>query len=261
MTKKVAFITLIVALLCVVGLSWSSLSRERQAQQTIPSDNSVNSITSDIRQHASSILNVQSSSSSTSFWADNNGYMAIVPNQSALQSYINISSAQNVNDVMNADQQLTEYTSQRLEYAGYKPDQDNSSTSTDNGPFYTLRIAFVSSDGRSRCLIKPPKPLQFQINISTWDFYCVSTQDIQTTIQGDLPFLRALGYAKGAAITHEEQGTVAAVGVFGEEVGGYNAILIKSAGGWKVIFKGQAPPSCSLMQKYGVPQSIYRQCM
>ena len=65
------------------------------------------------------------------------------------------------------------------------------------------------------------------------------------------------GIIAGVAVTSVQQGNFAAVGVSDELLGLYNAILIKNGGGWKVIYKGQGPPSCSLMQQYRVPESIY----
>jgi hypothetical protein len=37
-------------------------------------------------------------------------------------------------------------------------------------------------------------------------------------------------------------------------MGYYDAMMIKDAGGWKVIYQGQESRSCSLMQQYGVPK-------
>lgn len=257
MRRNTKFIISLVVIVCAAALVCFSFSQPRNISPTMSGDNSVSGITSDIRLHSPAILDVQVPASSTSFWVTHEGYMAIVPNQSKLQSYID--SPRDVDSLMKADQDLTAYASWRLTNAGYKPDQDNTSTSTDNVPFNTLRIAFVSSDGEFHCVIKPPDPTQAQLYIS-WSFACVNAKDIAEVVQNEMPFLQALGDLRGAAVTYETQGDFAAVGVFGEDLGYYNAVMIRSDAVWKVIFKGQEPPSCVLMQEYSVPKSIYGQC-
>lgn len=254
--KYILFILVIIVLGLAIAL-WFSPFNLKHISMATPLDNSVPGITSDIQQHASASLGVTTSASSTSFWVTPDGYMAIVPDESALRSYIH--APQDIKSLISAAQELTSYASGRLEKAGYQPDPDNSSTSTDNGPFYLLRIAFVSSNGASRCLIEPPDPFQSQIQIS-WYFDCVNSQDIRSAVQNAMPFLDALGNLKGAAVTYDEQGNIAAVGVSEELLGLYHAILIKASGGWKVIYKGQGVPSCSLMRQYNVPESLYGQC-
>ena len=184
--------------------------------------------------------------------------MVEIPSETNLTSYLRGSS--DISATLNADQELTQYAAQRLADAKYSSDSANSSTSTDSSPFYKLRLAFVSPDGASHCVIEPPDPTQAQIQIS-WSFNCVTTQAINAAFQEAAPFLQALGNLKGAAVSELQQGNFAGVSVSGEVIGYYYAIMVKDSGRWKVIYKGQGYPSCLLMKQYDVPRSIYEQCL
>jgi hypothetical protein len=202
------------------------------------------------------MLNLQMASSSSSYWVVRGGYMVVVPTQ-VLSSFVRNSS--DLNSALAADQELTQYATQRLMTAGYRADTANSATSTNSAPFYVQRLAFASSNGMSQCVIEPPDPTQAQLQVS-WSFYCAATQDVNNAFQNEEPFLQALGDPKGAALSVMSAGTFASVEVSGEVLGYYNAIMIESAGKWKVVYQGQGAPPCSLMQHNSIPQSIYGQC-
>lgn len=42
--------------------------------------------------------------------------------------------------------------------------------------------------------------------------------------------------------------------------GGYGWYAVKQSGKWKIVEKTQNAPSCSIMQKYNFPESIYQDC-
>jgi hypothetical protein len=223
---------------------------KRQLAQA-PVDNSVSALTNDIRQHAPSILGIRTAPWPTSYWITEDGYMVQVKNQSGIVSYL--SGAGDDPAQVKAVSELTEYSTQRLLDAGYRLDQDNSSTSTANGPIYSVKSAYISSDGISRCALGLP------VESSVWSFECVNTQDIDKALEDSLPFLHALGDPKGVAATPGRKGNFAVVNVMAGA--GYFAIMKEDADDqWRVIYQGQEAPSCALMNQYGVPQSIYGKC-
>lgn len=242
-----ALVVLIIIAFILVILGFQKWKPQRTT------DNSINGITNDIKRHASSILTIQSLSSNKSYWITQDGYMVAVNDQSNL-----ISSFKGTVNTAEAEavRELASYSLRRLADAGYKPDQDNSSTSTDNKPFYMVRSAFISPDGISRCMIEPPDE-----SSPIWFFQCINSQDINDALQESLPFLRALGDIKGiAVIPAQQQNNFATVNVTDGQ-GGYYAIMKKAGNEWKVIYRGQDSPSCVLMNQYGVPQSIYDKCL
>lgn len=47
----------------------------------------------------------------------------------------------------------------------------------------------------------------------------------------------------------------------GDPLGGFSWLAIKENGKWRIIWTGRQPPLCSDMQKYSVPQAIYKNCI
>lgn len=208
-----------------------------------------------ISQYASPILGVSSVDSSTSFWVTNNGQLVMATSWNKLFSQT-FSTMTNTAQYQAADQ-LTAYAAQQLENAGYKPDDNNTSILPTDSPFYTVRSAFFSADGSSHCVIEPPADQQYN---AEWDMECANTTDINAAYQKELPFLQALGNDKNVALSSLQIGNFAAVGVSNEQVGFENAILVNTENGWRVLYQGQNPPSCSLIKQNQVPQTIYGQC-
>ena len=244
---KNRFWHLTILFILIIAIFVFTLTREQEQK---PLDNSISAITNDVRQRAPSILHVQATPWPTSYWITKDGYMVQVKNQVGIALYLS-----GVGDnpaEIKAVNELTDYSKRRLLNAGYKPDTDNSSTSTDNGPIYSVRSAYISSDEVSRCALGLP------VESPVWSFECASTQDINKALEDSLPFLHALGDPRGVAVTPGQKGDFAVVNVMAGA--GYFAIMKKDANQWRVVYQGQEAPSCVLMNQYGVPQSIYGKC-
>lgn len=62
----------------------------------------------------------------------------------------------------------------------------------------------------------------------------------------------------GATIDAREDNYVRGGAGFGG--GGYGWYAVKQNGKWEIVEKTQNAPSCSIMQKYNFPKSIYQDC-
>ncbi len=214
-----------------------------------------NFVMSSIQAHGSSTLGLFYASSSTTYWGTQDGYL--VPLGGWYQVYSPYFHTLTDATTSRAVANLTQYANQLLVNYGFQPDPYNTSTSTDNGPFYRLRKGFVSSDGVLHCVMQSPQRWQY---LSQWYFQCALTHDITATLQDDMPYLKALGYPKGAAVFPSSTESFAKVDVGNEIQLFYSAILIKKGGEWNAIYTVSGLPPCSLMEQYAVPQSVFGSC-
>ena len=139
-------------------------------------------------------------------WVTTDGHLVAVTNQGSITGYLkgsdNDTKAQSAVDAINT------YAIRTLENDGFKPDQMNSATSTESGPFFMVRHAFVSNDGESRCVITPP------VEIYAWGIDCINTKDLDDAYEAEKPFLNLFENSKDIALIPTVQGNFALIGDF-----------------------------------------------
>ncbi len=247
-------ITICLAILSVyLGLNYKPPAYSNQVADPVELSNLV---MSKIQQHGPNALGLFYASSTTTYWGTQNGYL--VPLGGWYQVYSPYFHTLTDATTSKAVANLEQYTEKLLANYGFNPDPYNTSTSTDNGPFYRLRTGYVSSDGALHCVMQLPQRWR---GLSQWYFQCALTTDIEAMLQKDMPYFNALGNPRGTAVFPVPLGNFAKVDVGNESELFYSAILVKTGDEWNAIYTVSGSPPCALMEAYAVPQAVYGSCL